>query len=608
MNSVQTSYSLPILHILLAHLNQDSIKFMVRNELITHGRNSIFDPSGHIDCEACRTFKSQSLEKGKSHPHLSRRFTPETLSGSLSNIPEDILMTDTFIPVSALDLVHSDGFQFDFFSGRQLYFFIFIDHVTDFRMIYSATSKADFLSSLQAFHAFSFFYHKTNIKGLRMDNAGEMSSSEVYEFARFHGIHLQRCAAYDHHQNGVAERAVRTAEEAALTMLHHAGLSVPKFLLYALINSTQIRNKCVTSKSRGKVSTPHELFTGVKPKVEDLHPTGQVCYSYIKKDQRKRKYDPKAKKCIFLCEDFERKAYVLMDVYTRSIVISRDVRFPSVGATLLFPAPVSPISTHSDSENLDLRSDERSDQTPSFTTVRGYNQLVQPPASETTMDNASQIQRGQDLNQSISELAGLLARNSITESSTASAPLTPILGVATEEEISVPSLTSEPLLDTTNNTGSNVDLCPLPDSEAGVTPEAPPSVPSSTNVPVCSSSEGVTPISYVRKKNPKYYSQEFVNTVISAFPDVPTSYKKAMLSPEKKFWSDACRSELDSLHREGTWQLVPRTKDLFIVKSKWVFKLKYNELGEVARWALLKSTVSTTQRRTLLFCSPRHVD
>jgi hypothetical protein len=48
--------------------------------------------------------------------------------------------------------------------------------------------------------------------------------------------------------------------------------------------------------------------------------------------------------------------------------------------------------------------------------------------------------------------------------------------------------------------------------------------------------------------------------------------------------------ELTSLHQNQTWQLVPRTKDMHIIGSKWVFKTKLKSDGTLDR---LKARVVT---------------
>ena len=275
---------------MLAHLNQDAIKYMVKQRLFSKGTNySLFDPTGLIDCEACRLFKCQAKTKGVSHPSILKRIQDSDVA---LPVPDDLLAGVASVSQAPLDMVHCDGLQFDLPNCAQAYEFIFIDDYTDFKVIYAVSSKADFITVLQAYQALAFFYHKTHIKVLRIDNASEMSSEEVYDFCRFNGVHIQRCAPYEHHQNGKAERAVRTIEECALTMLHHAKLTVPLFINFALANAVQLRNKCISRSSRSKGGTPHELFTGKAPDIRDCHPIGEVCYAYIRKEQRKVKYDP----------------------------------------------------------------------------------------------------------------------------------------------------------------------------------------------------------------------------------------------------------------------------------------------------------------------------
>ena len=41
--------------------------------------------------------------------------------------------------------------------------------------------------------------------------------------------------------------------------------------------------------------------------------------------------------------------------------------------------------------------------------------------------------------------------------------------------------------------------------------------------------------------------------------------------------------ELDQIEKNKTWELVPRPKDKNVIGTKWVFKNKVNEDGEVIR-------------------------
>ena len=43
------------------------------------------------------------------------------------------------------------------------------------------------------------------------------------------------------------------------------------------------------------------------------------------------------------------------------------------------------------------------------------------------------------------------------------------------------------------------------------------------------------------------------------------------------------KEELDHIVKNETWELVPRPKDKNVVGTKWVFRNKMNEQGEVVR-------------------------
>ena len=61
----------------------------------------------------------------------------------------------------------------------------------------------------------------------------------------------------------------------------------------------------------------------------------------------------------------------------------------------------------------------------------------------------------------------------------------------------------------------------------------------------------------------------------------PSSYKKALESPDKDKWIDAMQEEFQSLEEMGTWKMVDIPKGRKIVGCKWVFKAKIGVDGEV---------------------------
>jgi hypothetical protein len=48
-------------------------------------------------------------------------------------------------------------------------------------------------------------------------------------------------------------------------------------------------------------------------------------------------------------------------------------------------------------------------------------------------------------------------------------------------------------------------------------------------------------------------------------------------------WNKAMDEELDQIEKNDTWELVPRPKNKNVIDTKWVFKNKLNEDGQVTR-------------------------
>ena len=67
--------------------------------------------------------------------------------------------------------------------------------------------------------------------------------------------------------------------------------------------------------------------------------------------------------------------------------------------------------------------------------------------------------------------------------------------------------------------------------------------------------------------------------ITTALP-TPTSYTEASKYPE---WRTAMHEEFNALQAQGTWSLVPRLPSMNVVGCKWVFRIKYNPDGTIAR-------------------------
>jgi hypothetical protein len=63
--------------------------------------------------------------------------------------------------------------------------------------------------------------------------------------------------------------------------------------------------------------------------------------------------------------------------------------------------------------------------------------------------------------------------------------------------------------------------------------------------------------------------------------DEPKSYKTALKYTN---WKTAMKDEIDALHHNHTWSLVPRPPNANVVGSKWIFRTKFKEDGTIDRF------------------------
>ena len=79
----------------------------------------------------------------------------------------------------------------------------------------------------------------------------------------------------------------------------------------------------------------------------------------------------------------------------------------------------------------------------------------------------------------------------------------------------------------------------------------------------------------ITKPNPKYA------LITMSSPDIPRNPYNIRSALAHPGWKAAMCEELEALHKNKTWELVPRTHDLHVIGSKWVFKSKLKPNGSL---------------------------
>nr|GEU73446.1 hypothetical protein [Tanacetum cinerariifolium] len=72
----------------------------------------------------------------------------------------------------------------------------------------------------------------------------------------------------------------------------------------------------------------------------------------------------------------------------------------------------------------------------------------------------------------------------------------------------------------------------------------------------------------------------------------PKNFKQAMTEPS---WIDAMQEEIHEFERLEVWELVPCPDKVFLIKLKWIYKVKTDEFGENVGFVSTESTSSTNK-------------
>ena len=84
-----------------------------------------------------------------------------------------------------------------------------------------------------------------------------------------------------------------------------------------------VQNRCPHAKLDDQ--TPQEAWSGQKPTISHLKVFGSVAYAHVP-DQRRTKLEDKSKRYIFIGYDEKTKGYKLLDLISKMVIVSRNVR------------------------------------------------------------------------------------------------------------------------------------------------------------------------------------------------------------------------------------------------------------------------------------------
>lgn len=224
-----------------------------------------------------------------------------------------------------LDLIHSDlcGPMETMSFGGARYFLTFVDDFTHKAFVYLLKTKDEVFNKFKEFKQLVENQKGKKIKSIRTDNGLEYINQHFKEFCGKNGISHQTSCSYTPEQNGLAERINRTIVERAKCMIFDADLE-KTYWAEAVNTAVYIINRTVSSAINGDI--PEKIWSGYEVDLSHIRIFGSNVMVHVPK-QRRRKWDPKSTKMVFVGYSDTTKGYRCYDPQSRRVVISRDVCF-----------------------------------------------------------------------------------------------------------------------------------------------------------------------------------------------------------------------------------------------------------------------------------------
>lgn len=241
--------------------------------------------------------------------HLAKqKHLPSPVSTTKSNECFDLIHIDIWGPYSTPS-VH----------GHK-YFLTVIDDHSRYTWIYLMKSKAEASKILHIFVSLIQTQFDKRVKTIRSDNGSEFIMTDFYASK---GIIHQTTCVHTPQQNSIVERKHGHLLNVARALMIQSNL--PKiYWSYAVLHAAYIINILPTPILNA--CSPHERLYKVLPNFSKLKVFGSLCFASTSKVNRTQ-FDHRASKCIFLGYKVGTKGFILLNIGTRELFVSRDVIF-----------------------------------------------------------------------------------------------------------------------------------------------------------------------------------------------------------------------------------------------------------------------------------------
>ena len=493
---------------------------------------------GHVHMDLLRKISSHDLVRGL--PKLKYKKTEPCSACQLGKQVKTSFTAKNKVSTTVpLQLLHLDLFGPERYVslGGKNYAFVIVDDYSRFTWVLFLRTKDEAFTEFKDLITNLETKYSVKLKTIRSDHGGEFEKDFV-TFCKSRGITHEFSAPRTPQQNGVVERKNRTLQETARTLLHESNLP-RKFWAEAVNTSCYVLNRVLIRPILLK--TPYELLKNKTPNISYFRVFGSKCFILDTQNTR-GKFDAKSTEGIFLGYSTTSKAYRVYNSIKHKVEESINIAFnESTVHISQIEEDVAEQPSHSQmrqshSQKSQASQDKSASPTTPDSSTSSGNSQDSPQTPDQWSNDSSTSQQGNSTQEEMRQ----------SHSKSQSKETTPIPYQAD------------------NSNEEEMSTIHLPKSSRTVKNHPPDNLISELD-------QGITTRSRLRN------FCAFCAFVADFEP------KNAQEAVEDECWSVAMQEELNQFERCQVWELVPPPTNAKVIGTRWVFKNKKDEDGNIVR-------------------------
>jgi hypothetical protein len=443
------------------------------------------------------------------------------------------------------------------------YFMLVIDSWSRKNWILLLKHKSDAPKALRHFKQDVELETEKKIKKARSDNAPELIKSVREWREAGSGVKSQLTTAASSHQNGPAERNIRTAEADMRAMLKDSSMPI-EFWCEAVVYDGYCRDRTDSGPVVDGIRVaPEEAYSGKIPTIDHLKAWGSKCYTYINPktipaDQRHDKLVYTGREGVFMgfsdATGKHARVYHPETGRTDRVSVFRiDEKIKGGTMDLKLRLAVGPQGT----------SNEKPDRAPRG---RPKKQTIEAAPSQPVESQAQPQEKNTPQEDKPAKHAAKANSEIPDKPKEDVQTMTP----TTQRPQPAPAPTPHYFTRSKRKREENEEI----ENER---------VAKIIKALLAKAEPTGNEFEFLAEQLPAEFEAAFAATEIAGIK-IPQTYKEAMSSPYTKHWKNAMHEEIIALLENGTWKQVIPPKGANLISSKWVYTIKLKPDGSIERF------------------------